>query len=121
MSKTVTGLYLAVPALVYLTIGVLHGEPFVLDRDTMLWLWPNYLFFAAPQLAWAVIHRVLGSAPTVAHGGQIGATIALLSLHFSLATASHAEDGWIVYWPLAGIAIGIGCACAMLKDRWRQA
>jgi hypothetical protein len=57
MSWTATGLYLLIPAIVYLGLPVIYGEPFAIDRSTLEFVVPNYLYFAAPYLAWAVAHE----------------------------------------------------------------
>jgi hypothetical protein len=117
MSWTATGLYLLIPAIVYLGLPVIYGEPFAIDRSTLEFVVPNYLYFAAPYLAWAVAHRALRLRRTVAHGGYIGAAAGLISLHLFLAGASHPEDGLIIYWLWAALAIACGGAAALVYDQ----
>lgn len=95
--------YIGIPALVFLSIGIGQGQSIEINR-AMLAAFPiNYLWFAAPQIAWLLLFRIF-ALPTYAwHTGQIGATLALITLHIRFECCANNENGlgWLIYWPFA--------------------
>jgi hypothetical protein len=103
MRRLFLAVYLGVPALVFLTIGVGRGELVQSDPSFLAYLLPNYLIFAGPQLIWFLIARVRKPANYTWHAGFLGASLALVSLHISFECCVGNENslGWLYYWPLA--------------------
>jgi hypothetical protein len=117
---TATGVYLVIPAIVCVLAPIAYGQPVTVNRDVLVSLALNYLFFATPHFAWAVLHKFMGVRRHVAHSGYVGANVALISLHLILGGASHPEDGLILYWPWAALGIACGCTSATIYNRLRE-
>jgi len=103
--------YFVVPALVYIAIGIVsHGGHPPTASELFQFFIPNYLFFAAPLVVWAVLSKVLKLSTSVSHAGYMGATLALLSLYilFECCVDNSNASGWLYYWPLAAILATTG-------------
>jgi hypothetical protein len=99
--------YFGIPALVFLTIGLGNGKSIEINRALLADLPINYLWFAAPQIAWFLLFRIFALPAYAWHAGQIGATLALITLHARFECCVNNENGlgWLIYWPFAGAAM----------------
>ncbi len=61
----------------------------------------NYLFVAAPQIAWAVVGLITNASQRVWHAVFGAATFSITVVALMIAGAPHAEDGWLHYFLLA--------------------
>jgi hypothetical protein len=98
--------YFLVPALVCISIGIGKPKGNPTEASVLLKFFiPNYLFFVAPLVVWAILSKVLMLNTSVSHAGYIGVTLALLSLHvlFECCADNSNAIGWLYYWPLAAI------------------
>jgi hypothetical protein len=104
--------YFVVPALVYTANGIQnHGGHSSTASELLQFFIPNYLFFAAPLAAWAVLSKALKLSTSVSHAGYMGATLALISLFtlFECCVDNSNAMGWLYYWPFA-IVLAVSCA-----------
>jgi len=112
MSAIAYIVYALIPAVVYFTLGVGEGRLSLPTTDDLRWLFPNYLFFAAPQLLWLGFVLFFRPKARITHAGFIAASLALVVTHaaFECCIGNANALGWLYYyWPLAFVLV---CATA---------
>src|SRR5690242_12262023 len=75
MGSGATIAYFVVRAVVFLTLGVGEVGFRRPDLDDLFFFVLNYLFFAAPQILWAILSRILRTASPMSHAGYLGPTV----------------------------------------------
>jgi hypothetical protein len=102
--------HMLVPVLIALG-GMFNGlrREAISVEALLAYLVGGVLFYSAPHLLWAAVTAAVRPALTVWHAGFVGSTIALVLVTAMSLFGRHDSSGlpyqWLLYWPLAGIAL----------------